>query len=62
MNKRDVIEAQNEISRSVACLNAIIKTIDDQPTIDRIVASLPIVWKRANAKKIDLVRFPSKNS
>ncbi len=60
MNDLDIIEAQNEISRSIASLKAIIATIDNAPTIDRIVSGLPIVWKRANEKKIDLLRFPRK--
>jgi len=58
MNQLDIIEAQNEVSRSIAALKSVIATIDHSPTIDRIVSGLPIVWKRANEKKIDLVRFP----
>ncbi len=58
MNKLDITEAQNEISRSIASLATIIRTIDHEPTIDMIIAGLPPVWRRAQTKKIDLARFP----
>ncbi len=60
MNKLDTIEAKNETLRSFAALNAIIKTCDNHPTIDRILESLQSVLENARAKKIDLIRFPRK--
>ncbi len=56
MNELDIAEAKNEISRCIASLNCIIKHIDHQPTIDRIVSSLPIVWRKAN-RKAEVIRL-----